>query len=97
MTFRHTLSVWQFPGIVLRPGLHEGFVEVFEPQSETNGLLNVDEDITPPELAESYVGATTDITNRLASPSRFLSSTRSNTQCHSSKQNYGRRTLTDPT
>jgi hypothetical protein len=55
MTFRHTLSVWKFPGSVLPPGLNEGFVEVFEPQSETSGILDVDEDITPPELAESSI------------------------------------------
>jgi hypothetical protein len=55
MTFRHTLSVWKFPGSILRPGLHEGFLEIFEPQSETGGILDVDEDNSPPELVESSI------------------------------------------
>jgi hypothetical protein len=55
MTFRHTLGTSKFPGRVLRPGLHEGFVEIFEPQSETSGILDVDEDNSPPELVESSI------------------------------------------
>jgi hypothetical protein len=55
MTFRHTLGTTKFPGSVLRPGLHEGFVEIFEPQSETGGILDVDEDNSPPELVESSI------------------------------------------
>ena len=55
MTFRHTLGTANFPGSVLRPGLDECFVEIFEPQSETNGILDVDEDNSPPELVESSI------------------------------------------
>jgi hypothetical protein len=55
MTFRHTLGTAKFPRSVLRPGLHEGFVEIFEPQSETSGIFDVDEDNSPPELVESSI------------------------------------------
>jgi hypothetical protein len=55
MTFRHTLGTAKFPGIVLRPGLHEGFVEIFEPQSETSGILDVDEDNSSPEMVENSI------------------------------------------
>jgi hypothetical protein len=58
MTFRHTLGTAKFPGSVLRPGLHEGFVEIFEPQSEASGFLDVDDDNSPPELAESSIEVT---------------------------------------
>jgi hypothetical protein len=47
MTFRHTLGTAKFLGSVLRQGLHEGFVEIFEPQSETSGILDVDDDNSP--------------------------------------------------
>jgi hypothetical protein len=53
MTFRDTFGTATFPGSVLREGLHEGFVEIFAEQSETSGILGVDDDTTPPELAES--------------------------------------------
>jgi hypothetical protein len=49
MTFRHMLGTAEFLGSVLRPGLHQGF----EPQYETNGILDVDENNSPPELVES--------------------------------------------
>ena len=55
MTFRHTLGTANFPGSVLRPGLNEGFLEIFEPQSETSGILDVGEDNSPPELVESSI------------------------------------------
>jgi hypothetical protein len=55
MAFRHTLGTAKFHGCVLRPGLHEGFVEIFEQQSETGGILHVDEDNSPPELVESSI------------------------------------------
>jgi hypothetical protein len=55
MTFRHTLGTAKFPGSVLRQGLHEGFVEIFEPQSETGGILDVDNDGSAPELVESSI------------------------------------------
>jgi hypothetical protein len=55
MTFRHTLGTARFPGSVLREGLHEGFVEIFEAQSETSGILDVNEDNSPPELVESSI------------------------------------------
>ena len=58
MTFRHTLGTTNFPGSVLREGLHEGFVEIFSEQSETNGILDADEDATPPELVESSIEVT---------------------------------------
>jgi hypothetical protein len=59
MTFQHELGTTKSPGCIPREGLHEGFVEIFA-QSETNCILDVDEDITPPELEESYVEGTTD-------------------------------------
>jgi hypothetical protein len=55
MTFRHSLGTAKFPGSVLRPGLHEGFLEIFEPQSETSGILDVDEDNSTLELVESSI------------------------------------------
>jgi hypothetical protein len=55
MTFRYTLGTAKLPGRVMREGLHEGFVEIFAEQSETGGILDVDEDTTPPELAESSI------------------------------------------
>jgi hypothetical protein len=55
MTFRHTLGTAKFPGSVLREGLHEGCVEIFEAQSESIGILDVDEDNSPPELVESSI------------------------------------------
>jgi hypothetical protein len=45
----------KFPGSVLPQGLHEGIVEIFEPQSETGGILDVDEDNSPPKLVESSI------------------------------------------
>jgi hypothetical protein len=30
-------------------------VEIFEPQSETSGILHVDEDNSPPDLVESSI------------------------------------------
>ena len=55
MTFRHTLGTATFPGNLLREGLHEGFVEIFAQQSDTGTVFDVDEDTTPPELAESSI------------------------------------------
>jgi hypothetical protein len=55
MTFRHTLGTAKFPGNLLHEGLHEGFVEIFEQQSENGGILDVDEDNSTPELAESSI------------------------------------------
>jgi hypothetical protein len=55
MTFRYTLGTAKFPGSILREGLHESYVEIFPEQSETGGILDVDEDTTPPELAESSI------------------------------------------
>ena len=60
MTFRHTLGTANFPGSVLRPGLHEGFVEIFQPQSETSGIFDVDEDEDAPELVETSIAVTAD-------------------------------------
>ena len=55
MTFRHTLGTANFPGNLLREGLHEGFVEIFAQQSETGTVFDVDEDTKPPELADSSI------------------------------------------
>jgi hypothetical protein len=55
MTFRHTFGTANFPGNLLREGLHEGFVEIFAQQFETGTVLDVDEDTMPPELAESSI------------------------------------------
>jgi hypothetical protein len=57
MTFRHTLGTALFPGSVLREGLYEGFVEIFAEHSETGSILEVDEDDTPPVLAQSSIEA----------------------------------------
>jgi hypothetical protein len=60
MTFRHTLGTTKFrPGIFLCEGLNGGFIEVFAEQSNTGGILDVDEDTTPPVLVESYIVSTT--------------------------------------
>jgi hypothetical protein len=49
MTFRHTLETAEFPGD-LRKRPREGFEEIC-------GILGVDEDSTPMELAESSIEA----------------------------------------
>jgi hypothetical protein len=35
--------------------VYEGFVEIFAEQSKAGGVLDIDEDNTPPEMAENYV------------------------------------------
>jgi hypothetical protein len=57
MTFRHTFGTAKLHGNLLHEGLHEGFVEVFEQQSETDGILDVDEGHSSPDLAESSIEA----------------------------------------
>jgi hypothetical protein len=52
MTFHCTIGTGNFSGSVPREGLHEGFLEIFAEQSETGGILDVDEDTAPPELAD---------------------------------------------
>jgi hypothetical protein len=64
----------------------------FAEQYETGGILDVDEGATPPELAESSIEVSP--ADAFSVTFTLFSSTRSITQCHSSKQICDCRTQT---